>query len=202
MLHAVEHFYWKDYPYFPALWKLCACVLACCLELSSWKDFYFLAAGKQGPVGPCWGASQASRLSWLQCRRYWNDDWLFLMLRVHVQFKCLCACVVQVPLKGQCHEIQWFFARVKNGDCSRKCRGHQTISARSAVRTASPPSWVEKMSFSSRKCRFPRPSLVTAIIFPDTKWLTEIPDYRDTAALKFEDILPSHFTVLPIVFLW
>ena len=31
-----------------------------------------------------------------------------------------------------------FFARGKNGDCSRKCRGHQTMTARSAMRTASP----------------------------------------------------------------
>ena len=32
-----------------------------------------------------------------------------------------------------------FLARVKNGDCSRKCRGDQTMTARSAARTASPP---------------------------------------------------------------
>ena len=32
-------------------------------------------------------------------------------------------------LKGQCHDIQWFFALFcgsKNGGCSRKCRGRQT----------------------------------------------------------------------------
>ena len=46
-------------------------------------------------------------------------------------------------------------------------------------------SWVEKMSFSSSNCRFPRPCLVAAIIFPHTKWLPKITDYRDTAALKF-----------------
>ena len=45
------------------------------------------------------------------------------------------------------------------------------------------PSWVAQMSFSSRKCCFPRPSLVAAIIFPHAKWLPKITDYRDTAAL-------------------
>ena len=46
------------------------------------------------------------------------------------------------------------------------------------------PSWVEKMSFSSSNCCFPRPCLVAAIIFPHTKWLPKITDYRDTAALN------------------
>ena len=45
------------------------------------------------------------------------------------------------------------------------------------------PRRVEQKSFSSRKCRFPWPSLVAAIIFPHTKWLPKITDYRDTAAL-------------------
>ena len=43
--------------------------------------------------------------------------------------------------KGQCHDIQWFFALFcgrKNGDCSPRGRGHQTTTARSAARTASP----------------------------------------------------------------
>ena len=35
----------------------------------------------------------------------------------------------------------------------------------------------------SSKYRFPRPCLVAAIIFPHTKWLPKITDYRDTAAL-------------------
>ena len=35
----------------------------------------------------------------------------------------------------------------------------------------------------SSKYRFPRPYLVAAIIFPHTKWLPKITDYRDTAAL-------------------
>ena len=46
------------------------------------------------------------------------------------------------PFKGQCHDIQWFFALfpwAKNGDCSRKCRGHLTMTARSAAWTALPP---------------------------------------------------------------
>ena len=36
----------------------------------------------------------------------------------------------------------------------------------------------------SNNCRFPRPGLVAAIIFPHTKWLPKITDYRDTAALR------------------
>ena len=37
---------------------------------------------------------------------------------------------------------------------------------------------------NSSKYRFLRPCLVAAIIFPNTKWLPKITDYRDTAALK------------------
>ena len=32
-----------------------------------------------------------------------------------------------------------FFAPANNGDCSRKCRGHRTMTAWSAARTTSPP---------------------------------------------------------------
>ena len=46
------------------------------------------------------------------------------------------------------------------------------------------PSWVEQTSFSSSNCRFPRPCRVAAIIFPHTKWLPKIIDYRDSAALR------------------
>ena len=53
-------------------------------------------------------------------------------------------------------DILRFFARVKNGDCLRKCRGHLTITARSAARRASTPETsrakivlLEKMSFST-----------------------------------------------------
>ena len=37
----------------------------------------------------------------------------------------------------------------------------------------------------SSKCRFPRLYPVAAIIFPHTKWLPKITDYRDTAASVF-----------------
>ena len=89
-------------------------------------------------------------------------------------------------LKGQCHDIQCrifctFFARAKNGCCSRKCRGYQLGQPRKQLHR---PSRVEHMSFSSSNCHFPRPSLVAAIIFPNTKWLPKITDYRDTAALS------------------
>ena len=43
--------------------------------------------------------------------------------------------------KGQCHDIQWFFAlflrEQKNGGCSRKCHGHRSESL--AVRAAWQP---------------------------------------------------------------
>ena len=81
-----------------------------------------------------------------------------------------------------------FFAWGKNGDCLRKCRGHQTMTAWWAARTASLP---EKMSFSSSNCRFPRPCLVAAIIFSHTKWLPKITDYRDTAALNLPFTVPA-----------
>ena len=49
-----------------------------------------------------------------------------------------------------------FFCARKNGDCSRKCRGHQTMTARSAARTASPAKlsrenvvFLEQVSFSA-----------------------------------------------------
>ena len=37
----------------------------------------------------------------------------------------------------------------------------------------------------SSNCRFPRPCLVAAIIFPHSKWLSKMTDYRDTAATLF-----------------
>ena len=48
-----------------------------------------------------------------------------------------------------------FFARIKNDDCLRKCRGYQAMTARSATRRASPPEtsrakivFLEKKTFS------------------------------------------------------
>ena len=48
------------------------------------------------------------------------------------------------------------FAQGKNGDCSRKCRGHHTMTAQSAARTASPAKlsrenvvFLEQLSFSA-----------------------------------------------------
>ena len=73
------------------------------------------------------------------------------------------------------------FARAKNGCCSRRCHGYQLGQPREQLHR---PSRVEQMAFSSSNCRFPRPSLVAAIIFPHTKWLPKITDYRDTAALR------------------
>ena len=77
-----------------------------------------------------------------------------------------------------------FFARVKNGNCSRKCRGHQIMTARSAARTTSPPKlsranvvFLQKMLFSAA---FPS----GRHYFSHTKWLPKITDYRDAAALK------------------
>ena len=91
---------------------------------------------------------------------------------------------VFLDLKRQCHDIQWYFAlfaRAKYGYCSRKCHGNQLGQPRDQLHR---PNWVEQMLFSSSNCRFPRPCLVAAIIFPHKKWLLKITDYRDTAALK------------------
>ena len=62
-----------------------------------------------------------------------------------------------------------FFARAKNGDCSHKCRGHQTITARSATRTTSPAKLSQANVFFSSNCRFLRSCLAAAIIFPTHK---------------------------------
>ena len=56
------------------------------------------------------------------------------------------------------------------------------ISSRSVSRANS--FTAQAVSSKCHFCRFPRPSLVAAIIFPHTKWLPKITDYRDTAALK------------------
>ena len=115
----------------------------------------------------------------------------------------LCACAVVITLEMQkCrkrapHSVEFnffikgavlrysvifctFFARAKNGCCSRECHGYQLGQPREQLHR---PSRVKQMSFSSSNCRFPRPSLVAAIIFPHTKWLPKIIDYRDPAAL-------------------
>ena len=44
----------------------------------------------------------------------------------------------------------------------------------------------------SSNCRFPRPGLVAAIIFPHTKWLPKITDYRDIAVLRAFDQRSKH----------
>ena len=79
----------------------------------------------------------------------------------HLALTCILLpllCIV-IHLKGQCHDIQWVFALFcasKNGDCSRKCRGHHIMTARSAARTTSPPNlsranvvFLQKMLFSA-----------------------------------------------------
>ena len=74
------------------------------------------------------------------------------------------------PLKGQCHDIQWFLRFF--------CASRKMATARASVADIRPwqldqlreelhrPRRVEQKSLSSRKCRFPRCSLVAAIIFP------------------------------------
>ena len=91
-------------------------------------------------------------------------------------------------LKGQCHDIQWFFALFctrKNGDCSRKCRGHWTITARSGAPTPSPPKLSRKNVFFLEQLSFSAALPCARHYFPHTKWLSKIADYRDTAALFF-----------------
>ena len=58
-------------------------------------------------------------------------------------------------------------------------------SARSAARTASPPQLGRANVIFLEQLSFSRPCLVAAIIFPHTKWLPKITDYRDTAALIY-----------------
>ena len=81
------------------------------------------------------------------------------------------------PLKGQCHDIQWFFALV--------LREQKMATARASVADIS--SVCRANSFiapaESSNCRFLQPCLVAAINFPHTKWLPKLTDYRDTAAL-------------------
>ena len=53
----------------------------------------------------------------------------------------------------------------------------------------------------SSKCRFSRsyvnlPCLVAAIIFPHTKWLSKITDYRDTAALSDQSTVQEKLAVM------
>ena len=90
-------------------------------------------------------------------------------------------------LKGQCHDIQWFFCAFLPEE--KMATAHASVADITPWQLGQPraqlhpPSCVEKMSFSSSNCRFPRPCLVAAIIFSHTKWLPKITDYRDTAAL-------------------
>ena len=66
---------------------------------------------------------------------------------------------VRKVLKWQCHDIQWFFCAffcARKKWRQRKCRGYQTMTARSAARTASPPKmsrenvvFLEQLSFSA-----------------------------------------------------
>ena len=100
----------------------------------------------------------------------------------------------QQPFKGAVSRYSVifcaFFARAKIGDCSRKCRGHQTMTARSAARTASPASR-ENVFFSSN-CRFSRPCLTPPLFFPTQNGCQKITDYRDTAALSKIAFIYSH----------
>ena len=68
----------------------------------------------------------------------------------------------------------FFFVPAKNGDCSRKCRGHQTILAWSNVWTASRPSRVKQMSFSAVV-------LGGRHYFSPHKMAAKITNYHDTA---------------------
>ena len=68
-------------------------------------------------------------------------------------------------------DILRIFCAATNGDCSRKCRGHQTMTVRSAARTTSPSKLSHvNVVFLEPYCRFPRSCgrhyFVAAIIFP------------------------------------
>ena len=67
--------------------------------------------------------------------------------------------------KGQCHDIQWFFAlffaRAKNGGCSRKCHGHRSESL--AVRAAWQPGHLRWLL--TWQCREPKTSRARVALF-------------------------------------
>ena len=72
-------------------------------------------------------------------------------------------------------------------------------SARSAARTTSPPQlsrenvvFLEQLSFSAAL-------LVAAIIFPHTKWLPKITDYRGTAALTIGLAITPHSASIQLI---
>ena len=78
-------------------------------------------------------------------------------------------------LKGQGHDIQWsfalLFAPAKNGHCSRKCRGHQTMTARSAAGTASPAKLSRENVFFLEQLSFSAALPYGRHYFSHTKWL-------------------------------
>ena len=116
----------------------------------------------------------------LYCRSIWN--WTFRReQKVTVQPLPKVKWRFQ-SLKGQCHDIQWFFALFF-------CVSKQWWLLAQMSQTSDHGSLVSRANnftaqARSSKYRFLRPCLVAAIIFPHTKWLPKITDYRDTAALR------------------
>ena len=71
-------------------------------------------------------------------------------------------------LKGQCHDIQWFFcALLREQKMAAACASIADISSVSRANSFTAQT-------KSSTCRFPRLCLVAAIIFPHTKWLPKI----------------------------
>ena len=77
-----------------------------------------------------------------------------------------------------------FFCASKNGDCSRKCCGHQTMTARSAVRTASPAKLSRANAAFLKQLLFSVALPCGRHYFPRAKMAAKITNYRDTAALS------------------
>ena len=133
--------------------------------------------------------------------------WLKTFVTLYIQF------VSMILLKGQCHDIQWFFALF--------CASKQWRLLAQMLRTSDHDSSVSRANnftaqAKSSKYRSPRPRpyLVAAIIFPHTTWLPKITDYRDTAdltnqgdsqkrhsawSLDMQTLLSEHCRVSPLM---
>ena len=87
---------------------------------------------------------------WVLVLGRWSPAFFFIRFKVAVSRYSVIFCA--------------FFARVKNGYCSRKCCGDQLGQPREQLHR---PNWVEQMSFSSSNCCFPRPQgLWPPLFFP------------------------------------
>ena len=96
---------------------------------------------------------------------------------------------MRLLLKGQCHDIQWFFflCFFCTSKTWRLLQMSRTSDHDSSVRrTSSFTAQAESSNcrFPPSNCCFPWPCLAATHIFSHTTWLPKITDYRDTATVK------------------